>query len=93
MNLGIFTRIFCCILMLGLFLYAHITRQNCITELRLQIPAVSKELEVICQENTRYQFEIDQFNSPAHLMELSRLPQFSHLKYPLADEILKLEVF
>lgn len=92
MNVGIFVRVLICIGVIGCFLYAYISKQNSITELRLQIPTVAKELEGVLQENTRFQFEIDQFENPQHLMELAGTPQFSHLKYPLLDEIITIEV-
>jgi hypothetical protein len=92
MNSAIFIRVLICIVMLGVFLYAYIAKQNTITELRLQIPIAAKELESAIQENTRLQFEIDRFENPQHLMELSTQPQFSHLKHPLLDEILVIEV-
>lgn len=92
MNLGIFIRVFLCILTLGVFLYAFINRQNHITELRLQIPVAARELQVIEQENTRLQFELDQFENPVHLMELARRPEFRHLKHPLVNEIITIYV-
>jgi len=92
MNVGIFTRVFLCILTLGICLYAYINKQNQITELRLHIPTLSQELQVIQQKNTRLQFEIDQFENPLHLMELARCPQFSHLKHPLVNEIITIHV-
>ncbi|MFC2049539.1 hypothetical protein ACFLR2_02555 [Chlamydiota bacterium] len=92
MNLGVFVRIVLCIMMMGVFLYAYISKQNSITELRLQIPCVSKDHQAIQQENIRLQFEIDQFESPQHLMEMAGRPEFSHLKHPLLDEIITIEV-
>lgn len=92
MNIAIFIRVLICIAITGIFLYAYITKQNTITQLRLQIPIAAKELDGVHQENTRLQFEIDQFESPEHLMELSSQPQFSYLKYPLLNEIITLEV-
>lgn len=90
MNKGVLFRLFLAILTLGIFLYAYINKQNAITELRLSIPAMAKELEVAKQENTRLQFEIDQFENPLHLMELARRPEFRHLKHPLLKEIVTL---
>ena len=92
MNTGVFIRVFLCILTVGVFLYAFINKQNRITKLRLQIPVVSCELQAVQQENIRLQFEIDQFENPAYLMELSRLPQFRHLKYPFVNEIITVPV-
>ncbi len=91
-NLGIVIRTLICILTIGCFLYAYITKQNDITELRLQIPVKAKMLEEIAQACTALQFQIDQFENPQHLMELSSQPQFSHLKYPLLSDIITIEV-
>jgi len=91
MNIEIFIRILICIMMIGCFLFAYINKQNTITELRLQIPHAATDLEAICQENTRLQFEIDQFENPKRLMELASTPEFSHLKHPLLNEIITIE--
>ncbi|MFN0065808.1 MAG: hypothetical protein ACKVOH_06195 [Chlamydiales bacterium] len=89
MRIGLLLRLFICILIFGSFLYFYINKQNHITELRLQIPAQAKELEHIQQEIVRLQFEVNRFESPDHLMELSRKPEFSHLKHPLMSEIIE----
>jgi hypothetical protein len=72
-------------------LYRYIEKQNELTELRLAIPALSKEVKALHEENQRLKYEIDQFESPIHLMELARKPEFSHLKYPTVREIVVLE--
>jgi cell division protein FtsB len=92
MNFGLLIRILFCILCLGIFLYAYINKQNVITELRLAIPSVSRDLKAIHEENTRLQFEIDQFENPQYLLELSRKPEYLHLKHPLLKDIIMLPV-
>jgi cell division protein FtsB len=79
--------IFLCIFIAGIALYAYIEKQNELIELRLKIPALAKELRQMQEENTRLNYEIDRFESPIHLMELARKPEFSHLKYPHLDEV------
>ena len=91
MNLGLLIRMFICILSLGGFLYFYINKQNVITELRLQIPTIQKELREIEQENTRLQFVVEEFESPSHLMELARQPEYRHLKHPLCKDIIEIE--
>lgn len=91
MKLGIFIRIFFCILSLAGFLYSYINKQNDITELRLQIPIEEKELQATVQENVRLQYEVDSFENPEHLMQLARKPEFSHLKHPLLKDIIEIE--
>lgn len=81
-----------CIVSAGLALYGYIDKTNELTELRLIIPQVSRELKRVQEENIRLKYEVDQFESPPHLMELQRKPEFSYLKYPfLEEEIILLE--
>ncbi|NGX53696.1 MAG: Cell division protein FtsL [Chlamydiae bacterium] len=91
MNLGLLIRMFICVLSLGGLLYFYISKQNVITELRLQIPAIQKEFREIEQENTRLQFVVEEFESPSHLMELARKPEYRHLKHPLVKDIIEIE--
>lgn len=79
-------RIFICIVTASLALYAYIDKHNDLTELRLAIPALSKKLYAIKEENIRLRYEIERFESPIHLMELMRKPEYSHLKFPYLSE-------
>lgn len=82
------SQILICIIASAILLYIYIDQQNSLTELRLQIPHLEKEVKQIQEENIRLQYEINQFESPIHLMELARKPEFGHLKYPSLDTIL-----
>lgn len=84
-------RICTCICGIGLLLYAYIHQQNKLIEIRLRIPQEAKELKVVQEENNRLKYEIDRFESPIHLMELSRKPEFGHLKAPFLKDIIVLE--
>lgn len=88
MNGKLYFRIFICILIAGLTLYLFIDKQNDLTELRLAIPVWTKEVKSIQEENIRLKYEIDRFESPIHLMELMRKPEFGHLKYPYINEVI-----
>lgn len=82
-------RLLVCILTASVMLLAYIEKQNDLTELRLAIPALAKELKSIQDENIRLKYEIERFESPSHLMELARKPEFSYLKFPyLSEEII-----
>ncbi len=83
-------RIFLCIFVFGLCLYTYIDKQNKITKLRLEIPALTNQLQAIEQENMQLKFQIDQFESPTHLLELAKRPEYRHLKHPLQDEVISL---
>lgn len=84
------SQIFLCIFTAALTLYACIENQNALTELQLTIPAISKEVQSINEDNIRMQYEIDQFESPVHLVELLRQPEFGHLKYPSLNAVITL---
>lgn len=87
-QLFLMTRLFICIGAVGFTLFAYIEKQNELTELRLAIPVVKKELTALVEENIALKYEIESFENPVHLMELMRNPEYSHLKYPyLSDEI------
>ncbi|MBY0528955.1 MAG: hypothetical protein K2P51_02060 [Rhabdochlamydiaceae bacterium] len=88
MNRGIATRILLCIAVFSFCLYSYLDQQNAVTRLRLEIPVVAKQLKDLREENTRLQFEIDLFESPQHLMELMALQEFSHLKHPMAKDVM-----
>jgi hypothetical protein len=81
-------RIVVCILAAGITLFGYVEKQNELTELRLAIPVLTKAVKSLQEENIRLMYEIEQFESPIHLMELMKKPEFSHLKYPFVkDEI------
>lgn len=84
-------RLMFCIFVAWWTMYSYIEKQNELTELRLAIPMLSKEVNGLYEENRRLKYEIEQFESPVHLMELARKPEFSHLKYPTLNEIVILK--
>jgi hypothetical protein len=77
-----------CFTVCGFCLYSYLDKQNDLTQLKIKLPEVDQELRLIREENRRLLYEIDQFQSPSHLMELARRPEFSHLKHPILKEIL-----
>lgn len=86
--MGFLVRLFCCIFILGMSLLAYVSKHNVLTERRMRVPILAKELQAIDEENVRLRFAIEKFESPLHLMELARKPEFSHLKHPLISEII-----
>ena len=67
-------------------MYAYIHKQNQLTKVRFEIPVLMKGLRSIQEENTRLEYEIERFEHPIHLMNLSKQPEFSHLEHPTLDE-------
>lgn len=87
-NKGVLIRIFLCILSAGILLYSYIDEQNALTRLRLSIPVLAQSIRDLKEENTHLKYEIELFESPQHLLELSRLSEYSHLKQPLLKDII-----
>jgi hypothetical protein len=85
---GILLKLGVCLTVFGLCLYSYLDTQNQLTHLKIRLPEVDKELKLIEEENRRLAYEIDQFESPSHLIELARNPEYAHLKHPLLKEIL-----
>jgi cell division protein FtsB len=81
-------RICLSIIAIGFTLFLCVEQQNRLTELRLQIPLLEKELRTIQKENQRLAYEIERFQSPIHLMELARKPEFGYLKHPLLSDVI-----
>ncbi len=90
MNIRLFIKIFLCLFIFGFMLYRYLERQNNITELRLQIPSLEMVLNNLLENNVGLQFVIDHFESPDHLMELRKLPDYSHLEYIQENELIDL---
>lgn len=83
-------RLFICIFFAGLMLYKYIDKLNALTELRLSVPALAKEVKEIHEKNLELQYEIEQFDNPLRLLELLRTPEFEYLKYPSLDKVIQL---
>lgn len=83
-----FIKAIICLFSMVAMLYFYIDKQNEQIQLRIQVRAAIKELREIQESNISLQYEVDQFESPAHLMELARKPSFSHLKHPYTKDII-----
>ncbi len=77
-----------CLTVFGFCLYSYLEKQNSLTKLKIQLPKVEKEIQMIREENRRLSYQIDRFESPSNLIELAHRPEYSHLKHPILREIL-----
>ena len=87
---GLIPKIFACMSVFSLCLFSYLEKQNELTELRLYAPKIVREMKSLEEENARLCYEIEQFESPDHLLQLAREARFSHLKHPLAKEVVEL---
>lgn len=94
MNYHLLLRLGICLAVSGFCLYSYLELQNDLTQLKIALPEMDQEIRLIREENRRLSYEVDQFQSPSHLIEMASRPEFSHLKHPLLKEILTVpEVF
>lgn len=77
-----------CLMASAFALYIYIDAHNHLIEMQLAIPPLQKKIRELVAENGRLQFEIDRFESPAHLMQLADKPEYSHLKPVYLPDIL-----
>ena len=68
----LFLRLLVCIAFAGLTLYKYIDKLNELTELRLSIPVLMRDVKEIREKNLELKYAIDTFESPLHLIELAR---------------------
>lgn len=66
--------------------------QNSITELRIKVPSLAKEVRRIEEDNTRLLYEIEAFESPENLLKLASMPEYSHLRHPISADVLTCKV-
>ncbi|WP_316358832.1 hypothetical protein [Candidatus Neptunichlamydia sp. REUL1] len=91
MNRGLLLRLLICIFALGGFLYTYIDKQNDLTELKMEIPELAKQLRSLEEENDQLCLEIERLENPSHLIELLREKEYSHLGYPYVNEVVVLK--
>lgn len=68
-------------------LYLSIDGQNEITALQMEIPRLSRDVRLTIEENTRLQYQIDQFENPQNLMRLAMAQPYRHLRHPLVESV------
>ncbi len=72
----------------GYALYSSVSEQNSLMTLRRAVPPLIKEVKALHEENHRLEYAVDRFENPVHLLELSRMPEYGHLKYPYTRDII-----
>lgn len=85
---GVLIRASICLCLFGVCLYSYLDLQNEVTHLKIELPKLEKQIQLIQEENRRLAYEIDLFENPTHLIELAHCPEYAHLKHPLLQEIL-----
>lgn len=82
-------RLLLCILFSAFLLYSYIDKLNDITELKIEIPKLAEEVQVLREENAALILQIEKIENPQSLMEKMRQPEYSHLREP--THVIKIE--
>ncbi len=77
-----------CFVVISLYLHSYLEAHNEVIKLRMELPKLTKQLRNIEEENLRFRYEMESFESPEHLMALIKNQEFSHFHYPQDHEIL-----
>lgn len=85
---GLLLKLGFCLGVFAFCLYSYLNMQNEVTELKIRLPEVEKQIQLVQEENRRLGYKIEQFENPAHLIELAHYPEYAHLRHPLIKEIL-----
>ncbi len=83
-----FFRFFLSVSFAGFALYSYLSEHNKCTELKIRLPKIAKEIEKINQENAGLQYQIVCFESPEHLLQMAKNPQYAHLSFPYFQDVL-----
>ncbi|MDE3056204.1 MAG: hypothetical protein KGI80_05920 [Verrucomicrobiota bacterium] len=79
---------------LGLFsfcLYSYLGVQNRLTELKIRLPELEREILLLGEENQKLAYEAKECSTPARLIEKASLPEFAHLRHPLLQEVVTVQ--
>ena len=85
---GIFPRLLTCLLVFSFSIYSYLDKQNSCTQLKMQLPKLSKEIQAIREVNANLLYQIECFENPQNLLSMAGRPEYSHLKFPLTEEVL-----
>jgi|SRR3990167_6874516 len=85
---SVLSRLGVCVAVFGYCLFSYLEQQTQVTQLKIQLPELERDISSLREEGRRLHYEIEQFENPGHLIELAHLPEYSHLKHPLLREIL-----
>lgn len=92
MNKGPLGKILICVISFSVALCAYLHARNDVTKLMIQLPRLSKELNLVEEQNTILQFEVEKFENPAFLLNLLKTTEYAHLLSRESTETIALEV-
>lgn len=81
-------KIFICIFCFGVSLYIYLDKLNSQSELKVQVPQIAKEIELIEQDLVNLNYQIESFKNPTHLLNLALRPEFGHLKFSRQSDVM-----
>lgn len=79
--------LFFTLLTLGGFGYSYLTQQNDLTEMRMEIPELMRDMESLRQEIAVLEYQVEAFQNPRNLLQIAMQNQYRHLKLPRLQEV------
>ena len=79
MNKGLLGKILICTISFSAALCAYLNARNDVTKLMIELPRLSKELTLIEEQNTILRYKVEQFENPAHLLNLLKTAEYASL--------------
>lgn len=79
---------FCSVMVFSLCLYSYLDAQNSLTEKKMEVAVLHRELQQMQGEVQRLSFQIEAWESPSHLLELAKAPEYRHLRHPALEDVL-----
>lgn len=87
---GVIVRVLFCMgtLLCGAFFAIH--KENQITQLRLKIPQLKKEVTLLSEQNTQLAFEKEMFERPENLLKCVSSQEYASLSHPSMQHVVVL---
>ena len=83
--------LFLCIFFSAFLLCIYIDRQNELIQLKIELPLLAEQVKALEEENQILELKLNELHNPKNLLQYLRLPQLSHLKHPLPEDIVVIE--
>lgn len=91
MRKALLVKLIICFAAFSFYLYSVLERQNYLNYLSYKLPLVEKELKTLEEDNVKLSYQIEEFSDPNNLLQLIKENTYSHLRYPVQQDILKLD--
>lgn len=90
MKKALLLKLIICFSAFSFYLYSIVQRQNYLNSLSYKLPKLEKELKTLEEDNLKLSYQLETFSDPNNLLQLVKTNTYSHLRYPILEDILNL---